>query len=193
MAVQNIETTALLSTAYLGPVQYYCKIIQYNQIFIERFEHYSKQSFRNRCIILSANGPLCLSIPVKKSHNTKMFTKDIQLDNDKRWKAVHIRAIEAAYRSSPFFLYYSDELINVYKKKIDFLIDFNNELQQIILELLNIKVRINFTSDFKAIPYPFDDFADAIHPKTRMQKPDNNFVPKSYYQVMKHGLDLFQT
>jgi len=64
MPLPNTNQAVLLSTAYLGPVQYFSKLVNYEKAYIDYYEHYSKQSFRNRCVILSANNTLSLSIPV---------------------------------------------------------------------------------------------------------------------------------
>jgi hypothetical protein len=183
MSNNGANHNILLSTAYLAPVQYYSKLANYNNIFIEYFENYSKQSFRNRCNILSSNGPLALSIPVKRSEDIKVLIKDIKIDNDCRWKNIHLRAIESAYRSSPYYIYYADDILNILKKQFVFLIDLNNEIQQKVLELLGLEINILNTIDFKNVPLPCYDFSDSIHPKDRKKKPDNHFSPKSYYQV----------
>jgi hypothetical protein len=94
-----------------------------------------------------------------------------------------LRAIESAYRSSPFYIYYADEILNILKKQTVFLIDLNNEFQQKICELLGVEINIQNTQDFKNATLPFDDFSDSIHPKDIKKKPDNHFSPKSYYQV----------
>lgn len=185
MFFANEKTAVLLSSAYLAPIQYYTKIISYNSVYIEYFEHYSKQSYRNRCTILGTNGPLNLSIPVKKELKLKVLTKDIRIDNYTRWKQIHLRAIESAYRSSPYYIYYLDNFEAVYQKNYDFLVDLNNELQKVIMELMSVDYNIHFTFGFKSVPGPFDDFSDSIHPKERMKKPDTNFISKSYYQVFE--------
>ena len=134
--------SVLLSTAYLAPIQYYCKLLSYDKIYIEHFENYSKQSYRNRSCILSANGPLNISIPVKRGITDKILTKDIQIDNSVRWKSIHLRAIESAYRSSPFFIYYFEDIEFAYNENIDLLVNFNLKLQDIILGFLNKKIEI---------------------------------------------------
>jgi hypothetical protein len=181
----NKKPAALLSTAYLAPVQYYTKLISYEHIYIEYFENYSKQSYRNRCTIQSTNGSLDLSIPVTKESVLKVFTKDVKIDNNSRWKQMHIRALESAYRSSPYFLYYADDLLALYEKNYTFLVDLNNDFQKTILKFMNVEVDIQFTSNYKELPFSFDDFSDSIHPKIRMKKPDNDFHPKNYYQVFE--------
>jgi hypothetical protein len=181
----NKKPAVLLSTSYLAPVQYYTKIINYEHIYIEYFENYSKQSYRNRCTIQSTNGSLDLSIPVTKESVLKVLTKDVRIDNNSRWKQMHIRALESAYRSSPYFLYYADDLLALYEKNYTFLVDLNNDFQKTILKFMNVEVDIQFTSNYKELPFLFDDFSDYIHPKKRMKKPDNDFNPKNYYQVFE--------
>jgi hypothetical protein len=185
MPVTDNKPAVLLSTAYLAPIQYYTKLLGFEHIYIEYFENYSKQSFRNRCTILSSNGPINIIIPVLKESTLKNLTKDIRIDNHCRWKQIHIRAIESAYRSSPFYLYYADDLMEVYKKDYTFLVDLNNDILQITLNLLNIKIDIQYTRAYKEIPAPFCDYSDSIHPKGRMKKPDNHFISKNYYQVFE--------
>jgi hypothetical protein len=185
MLQMSKKPAVLLSTAYLAPVQYYTKLISYEHVYIEYFENYSKQSYRNRCTIQSTNGTLDLSIPVAKESNLKVFTKDVRIDNNSRWKQMHIRALESAYHSSPYFLYYADDLLAVYAKNYTFLVDLNNDLQAIILKFLNTEIEIQFTSNYKQLPYSFDDFSESIHPKARIKKPDNDFNPKNYYQVFE--------
>lgn len=187
--MNRLSDTVLLSTTYFGPVQYYCKLISYKNIYIEKFEHYSKQSFRNRCNIVSANGVLSLSIPVQKTDNMKMLTKDVQIDYHTRWPQIHWRAIESAYKSSPFFMYYADDIEPFYNQQFNSLIDFNSQLQQTIIELIGCNINISYTEGYKTIAADFDDFADTIHPKINKSQPDNTFVFEKYYQVFerKHG------
>ena len=82
------NNTALLSTAYFPPIEYYSKLISYDKIFIEKHENYPKQTYRNRCEILGANGILTLSIPVTKL-KPKTFTKDILIDYSTKWQKNH--------------------------------------------------------------------------------------------------------
>ena len=59
-----MQKEVLLSSAYLAPVVYYTQLYAYEKAYIERYDHYMKQTYRNRCVIASANGPLALTIPV---------------------------------------------------------------------------------------------------------------------------------
>lgn len=178
---------AILSTAYLGPIQYYSKILKYNQVFIEVNENFIKQTYRNRCKIYGANGELSLSIPVKKT-DIKTKIKDLLIDYDTNWRKLHWKSIESAYRSSPFFEFYADDFLPFYNKKYKFLLDFNTEIQSMILDHLEIEFEMNFTKEY--ISYDkidFPDFREKINPK--MNIPDSEFEAIEYTQVFaeKYG------
>jgi hypothetical protein len=181
-----LNTTVILTSAYLAPIQYYNKLISFENVIIEQFEHFSKQSYRNRCNILTANGVLPLSVPVLHDNGNKIFTKDIKIDYSTRWKPMHKRAIESAYSSSPFYLYYADEFFEFFDKENSFLIDFNNSLQTLILDLLNAHANISYSESYKSEFESEIDLRESIHPKPRLNKPDEQFVPISYHQVFQN-------
>lgn len=180
---------AFLSTAYLAPIQYYTKLLSSESVYIEQHENYIKQTYRNRCSIVSANGPIPLSIPVIHSSSQKTLTKDIRIAEHGNWQHMHWNAIVSAYNSTPFFEYYQDDFYPFYHKKIEYLFDFNNELQFLILRLLNITdVSIKFTEDYKTIFSEGQyDFREIIHPKKDWRN-DSHFQPTPYYQVFDHKL-----
>ena len=100
----------LLSSAYLAPIQYFTKMVSYESVLIDQCESYIKQSFRNRAVILTSNGPVHLSIPVVDGPRAKGLIRDIKLSYDHQWQQIHWRGITSAYNNSPFFEYYADEL-----------------------------------------------------------------------------------
>ena len=175
---------AYLSSTYLGPVQQYCKMYQYPEVRIEAAENYLKQTYRNRCLIAAANGPLSLSIPIVKPDTLKCLTKDIRISDHGNWRHLHWNAISSAYNSSPFFEYYEDDFAPFYENKYDFLFDFNEELRQMVCNLLDIHPHVVFTTDFETEVE--NDFR-GISPKR--ESGDSTFCPKPYYQVFqdKHG------
>ncbi|MGA3013521.1 MAG: WbqC family protein [Bacteroidales bacterium] len=138
----------LLTTAYLPPISYIAGCLCSNQIIIERFETYPKQTFRNRCNIYGPNGLQKLSIPVVKVNGNHTQTKDIRISQNIPWKRIHWRSIETAYNNSPFFLYYKDLFIKTFEKQFDFLIDHNTHLLITILEILKIEYGIGFSDHF---------------------------------------------
>ena len=176
---------ALLSAAYLGPVQYYTKFFMYDEVMIEIRENYQKQSYRNRCIILSANGKLSLTVPVTKDQQ-KVLTRDLRIDNSLEWQKNHWTSIESAYSASPFFEFFMDDFWPFYNRRYEFLLDFNMELQDMLLSHLEIDTPVKFTEEYHKTPPPdTDDYRDEIHPKNRSNKQDSTFQPAFYYQVFQ--------
>lgn len=175
---------AYISTAYLGPVQQYSKMFHFPEVRIETSENYLKQSYRNRCIIAGANGPLPLSVPIVKPDTLKCLTKDIRISDHGNWRHLHWNAIVSAYNSTPFFEYYEDDFAPFYEKKYEFLFDFNEELRILICQLLDIQPQIQYTTSFEADVE--NDFR-WISPKQDIADP--SFLLKPYYQVFqdKHG------
>lgn len=177
--------TAYLSSAYLGPVQHYCKMYAYPEVRIETGENYLKQTYRNRCTIAAANGPLSLSIPIVKPDTLKCLTKDIRISEHGNWRHLHWNAIISAYNMSPFFEYYEEDFAPFYEKKYEFLFDFNEELRAMICRLLDLQPDIVFTDRYE--PEVEHDFRESIRPKHEVTDP--SFRPRPYYQVFaeKYG------
>lgn len=172
---------AYLSTAYLGPVQYYTKLLRYDTIRLEACENFPKQTYRNRCVIAAANGPLTLSVPVEKSETLKCLTRDIRVSDHGNWRHLHWNALVSAYNMSPFFEYYADDFAPFYERKYDFLIDFNEALQQLVCQLLDIETQVILTDHYEPeVPH---DFREAIRPKHTIEDP--TFRPEPYYQVFR--------
>ena len=179
--------TAFLSLTYCGPVQWYQKLFRYERCFIEQHENFIKQTYRNRCVIASANGPLTLSVPIEKNEDRnaqgKTLIRDLRISDHDNWRHVHWNALVSAYNDSAFFEYYADDLRPFYERKWRFLFDFNMEITHKLCELLNIEPNISLTSSFELTPQG-DDFREGIRPKK--PAPDAMFSPKSYYQVYEH-------
>ena len=173
--------TALLSSTYFGPVQWYQKLNRYDECLIERHESFIKQTYRNRMMIATTNGPLSLTIPT--NHDTSMAMKDIRISDHANWRHVHWNALLSAYGESPFFEYYQDDIRPFYEKKYDFLFDFNMEIMEKMIELLDIRPNVKVTDEYfpKLKSQNLSDFRDAFRPKKPL--PDPEFTPKRYYQV----------
>jgi len=174
---------ALFSTAYFAPIQFYSKIILHRNIYIERFENYSKQTYRNRCEILGANGLITLIVPVIKGKEPKILIKDIRISYDTDWQRNHWRTIFSAYNSSPFFKYYIDDIHPFFTKKREYLFDMNLEINEKICELLGIDNKFILTDDFENVPAETINLREAFSPKKHKAKPDPRFKPKKYTQV----------
>ena len=150
---------------------------------IDIHETYQKQSFRNRCQILGANGILELSIPVVKPFGNRSATKDILIEYETNWMQVHWKAILSCYNHSPFFEIFAQELAHLYETKEKYLIDFNQKVLLQLMSSLDFNLSLNFSDEFPGNNTGRFDFRNSIHPKENKQKPDPQFKPTPYYQV----------
>ena len=177
--------TTLFSNAYFAPVHYYWHWRRSELPLMEACEHYIKQTWRNRCVIGTANGPMTLSLPVE-GNAEKTCIREVRLSDHGNWQHLHWNSIESAYNSSPFFEYYADDLRPFFEKKPGFLFDFNEEIREKMCELLEI----NNTSEKTTIYHPEREIPDGwidlryiIHPKKDWAVNDPIFKPEPYYQV----------
>ncbi|MBN8696804.1 MAG: WbqC family protein [Bacteroidetes bacterium] len=179
---------AILPSVYLGPVQYYQKLKNYDNCLIEHYEHLTKQTYRSRCDIYSPNGKLTLSIPIVH-RNKRQIMKDVRISYEYNWQTLHWRSLESSYRRSPFFEYYEDDFRPYYHdKKFEFLIDLNEALQQEIVGLIKLKCNYQFTKEYQKDYSEATDYRTLISPKEPLQN-DTHFELKPYYQVFepRHG------
>ena len=181
--------TVYLSSAYLAPVEYYTKLLAYDRVCIEQHDHYIKQTYRNRCTIAAPDGELALSIPTVKPASLKCPMCDIRISDHGNWRHLHWNAIESAYIPTPFFEYYKDDFRPFYKKKYEFLADFNEELCHLVCSLIDIQPVMERTSEYKTGFAPGEaDFRERIHPKKDFSLEDPDFSPQPYYQVFQERL-----
>ncbi|MBV5313871.1 MAG: WbqC family protein [Prolixibacteraceae bacterium] len=173
----------LLSTAYFAPIRYFSKLAAYPEIYIEQYENFIKQTFRNRTVILGANGQIPLIVPVEKGRGKKICIKDLRIAYDEEWQRNHWRTIFSAYNSSPFFEYYADDIEPFFRKKYEFLFDFNQQITETLIELLEIETELKLTNDFEQIPETCLNFREQISPKTHLIDADPQFVAQPYTQV----------
>lgn len=179
----------LLSTAYFAPVHFYSRYIAHNNIYIEQFEHFNKQTYRNRCIILGGNGPIPLIVPVVKGRGPKILMKDLQIAYDMDWQRNHWQTIFSAYNSSPYLEYYQDDLKPFFEKKAKYLLDYNQAIHETICELLEIDNKTIRTKDFEDVPEETLNFREMISPKNKTET-DQHFKPMRYTQVFEEKFDF---
>lgn len=176
----------VFASAYWPNLHYFCYLLHADKVLIEQYDHYSKQSYRNRCEILSANGKLDLSIPVKKT-SKKEFTKDIQISYTENWQAKHWRALTSAYKNSPYFEFFEDEIKIFYTTQFDFLLNYNYKQLQTVFKLLKLKKEVGLTNSFEKDRLEYTDLRETIHPKINFQNDSQvkQVLEKPYYQTFQ--------
>lgn len=156
----------ILSTAFLPTVEYMALLAVSDKVWMEAQEHYTKQSFRNRCRIVSANGILDLSVPVIKTKGNHTPIQQMALSFQENWARKHWRAIVSAYNASPYFLYYQDEVEALLMQEEEHLFDYNLQLIKGLCELMEIDCEVQLTEEYtKPDEWNGMDLRDAIHPK----------------------------
>ena len=160
-------------------------LVQHRSASIEAYEHFEKQSYRNRCVIYGPNGPQNLIVPVDRS-GWRSPIKDLKISYAEDWVANHLRALESAYNNSAFFAVLGDELFNVIQKKHNYLFDLNMELLHLLLNWLqDEEIQITTTENYQKPAANTPDLRLAISPKKESLLID----PPVYYQQFsgKHG------
>ena len=188
-------TTALLQSTYFGPVQWYQKLNRYDRCIVEQYDSFHKQTYRNRCVIATANGPQALTVPVESNGGEKCLMRDVRISDHNQWRRVHWNALQSAYSESPFFDYYADDLHPFFEQRYTFLFDFNEAIRQKVCELIDLHPTVVYASEYitelstlnSQLPTPnsqlsdFRTVIDAKHPQL-----DPSFEAKRYWQVFQH-------
>ncbi|HEY4617065.1 MAG TPA: WbqC family protein [Flavobacterium sp.] len=175
----------LLHPTYFPSISHFAAMVQAEKITFEVEDNFQKQTNRNRTYIYSPNGIQLLNIPIKHSKGIHQKTKDIQIDFDFDWQKQHFKSLETAYRSSPFFEFFEDDIRPFFEKKHKFLMDLNFETLDIVSRCLRIKLDYTKTTEYiqDVDPTLFADFRFLADGK----KDSSSF--EKYKQVFddKHG------
>ena len=173
----------IIHPSYFPPISTLVVIAKTDVVTFEMEDNYQKQTNRNRTYIYSPNGIQLLNIPVKHSKETHQKTKDVKLETDFNWQKQHFKSLEAAYRSSPFFEYFEDDIRLIFEKKHTFLMDLNLETMAIVSKCLQLKFDFTETSEYLKEVNDKTDYRNLINGKK------DTAVFETYTQVFddKHG------
>lgn len=149
----------ILPTTYMGSVEWYRQFLANpSAVQIEVMESFPKQTYRNRCTITTPDGPLTLSVPVKRA-DSKQLTRDVEISYQQRWQHQHWIAFVSAYKRTPYFDYYADFFRSFYEQETRFLVDFNEKMHDVIVRLManrepgakNEELRLGTTTDWSGL------------------------------------------
>ncbi|MBP5327189.1 MAG: WbqC family protein [Bacteroidales bacterium] len=178
-----LKGKSIFPTSYFPPLALAAAIVQHavkdEIINVEDCETFPKQTLRNRTVILTANGAMSLSVPVLRPQGNHTTTKEIGICYTERWNINHWRAIMSAYNSSPFFLYYRDDVEALLKKQYTRLIDLNDAITDFLSEKLKINISFHHTIDYLTKEKYANDYRDCFSYK----HPESLPKPKPYSQV----------
>jgi hypothetical protein len=160
------EPMTILSLHYLPCIEWFRVFLSGEEAVIDIHEHFSKQTYRNRAVILSANGKLSLTVPIKKeAHHMVMAT--VKIDNEVKWQHQHWQAIVSAYHSAPYFLYYQDYFKPLYEREFSNLVEWNQTLLNVCLKLMKLTVSPVYSQQY--LDGGLSDFRNSISPKVRSE------------------------
>jgi len=148
---QAKQTELIIDLHYLPNLDFITGFLKFDRVWLEAHEHYQKQSYRNRCYIVTAHQVDALAVPVQQGTHHHSI-RDVRIDNSQPWAIRHWRSLQAAYGKAPFFEYYAPEFEPVYHREWKFLFDLNKELLTICLKLLTIRTPVNLTNCYVKSP-----------------------------------------
>ncbi|WP_298520274.1 WbqC family protein [uncultured Kordia sp.] len=171
--------STLIHPTYFPSIAHYVAFAKAEDLVYEMEDNFQKQTYRNRTYIYGANGKLMLNVPVRHSKKDKhQKYKDIEIANETPWQRLHWRSLESAYRTSPYFEYYEDELKPLFEKRYTHLIDLNFDTIQVINDCLQLDIKTSQTTAYEPIVSNKQDSRKLVNVK---KEPDYGF--DSYTQV----------
>ncbi len=174
----------LIYPSYFPPIATMVAIAKADKVTLEIQDNYQKQTYRNRAYIAHSNGKLLLNIPIRHSKNIQhQKTKDVAPENNFPWLTEHWKSIQIAYRTSPYFEFYEDDLAPLFKSPVLKLQDFNIKILETIAELVGLEAQILSSNVFDK----HTQLLDMRHLANCKKESSYNF--DTYHQVFEtnHG------
>lgn len=173
---------AILSEAHYFPnISYFAQLIDADVLVLDDTENFQKQTYRNRCEIMGANGILKLIVPM--NHRSSREIKKIEVSDTERWQQIHIKSITSAYRRGPFYDYYAEEILNCLDTHTKSLFELNYAIMTCLVESIGLDVSLHLKSEFTVSPDELSDLSNHILAK----KQDVNLDYPRYHQVFESG------
>lgn len=177
----------IVHPTYFPNIAHFVTIAKNNDLVFEVCDNYTKQTYRNRTCIYGANGKLQLNIPVNHSQKERQLYKDVKVVNDSRWQLQHLKSLESAYRTSPFYEFYEDEIRPLFEKEVQFLMDFNFNCLEVLLDCLQLDVTfskseyyskdINTSNDYRPLVQCKKEIVQQFSPYTQVFDTKHDFLP----------------
>jgi hypothetical protein len=158
------EKVLLIESQYFPPIDAYKTLVKHDILQIEKYEHYQKLSYRNRCYVAGPNGRMILSVPLARGKNQRTVMKDVRISNEEKWQGLHWKTLVSAYRRSPWFEYYEADLQELFEKPFDFLLDWNMACFEWANSKLGINIPVTFTESFHKEVTGVTDARESILP-----------------------------
>lgn len=174
----------VIHPTYFPNIATFVAMVKAEKVYFEIHDNYQKQTYRNRAYIYGANGKLALTVPVFYTQKNRQLTSEVKISNTSKWQAINWKSIQSAYRTSPFFEFYEDELKPLFFSQEDNLLDYNFKCLHTVLECLQLDINFKTTNDYKATIENSIDYRPLVNVKNKSTLKSN-----IYTQVfsLKHG------
>jgi len=149
--------SVLLHPSYFPNVAQMAAAAQAVEVVFETHDNYQKQTYRNRTIIAHAQGDLPLNVPVKHTQKGgREKTSEVAVETNFDWQSQHLKSLQTAYQTSPFYEFYIDELAVIFTRPVSHLMEHNLFVYEILKELIGISSEVSFTTEYHRTPEQID-------------------------------------
>ncbi|MBT8245510.1 MAG: hypothetical protein HKP48_11565 [Winogradskyella sp.] len=174
----------LLHPTYFPNIAHFATMASSDTFVLEVSDNYQKQTFRNRCDIYGANGKLALTIPVSYTQKNRQQYKDVKISKTENWQLQHLKSLDSAYRMSPFYEFYIDDLMPIFETKFKYLLDVNLKCLELLSDTLEIDLNYRLTEEFIN---PEGNSNDYRHLSIIKKSTEFNFDVYTQVFTEKHG------
>lgn len=183
----------VIESQYLPGIAYFALLVSADKIIVDRYEHYVRQTYRNRAEILGSNGVISLTVPVARGR-TKQLMKNTKVDNTSNWQKIHWRSIRSAYGKSPFFEFYEDQLAPYYEKRYTYLTDLNHDVMSCMIRIAGLDIKWSYSENYIDVQnVDVQDYRSSISPKnkgTYLEKLSTHEYPQVFGSKFVSGMSL---
>ncbi len=173
----------LIHPTYFPNLAHFVAMLNADTIYFEVCDNYQKQTYRNRTEIYGANGKLALTVPVSYTQKNRQLYKDVKIANENNWQQQHLKSLQSAYSMSPFFEYYIDDLMPLFEKQFDYILDFNLNCFEVLKDSLQLNVTAIHTQTFEKESKGKTDFRPLVSRNYEV----NMFRRYTQVFTQKHG------
>lgn len=139
----------LVHPTYFPCIVQMAVIAQSKKVVFETDDTYQKQTYRTRAYIAHSNGKLLLNVPIKHSADgQRQKMRDVHVENDFPWQSHHWKSLQSAYRTSPFFEYYEDDIAPLFTENVTHLLEHTISIYKVLAELIGIETHVDFTTEY---------------------------------------------
>ena len=174
----------IVHPTYFPNIAHFVAMVKASEVAFEMEDSFLKQTYRNRTYIYGANGKLALNIPVVHSQKNRQKYRDVKIFNEEKWQDIHLKSLLSAYRTSPFFEYYEDDIRPLFEQKQEYIMDFNLKCFDVICDCLQLDLNISKTETYKKEPEGKTNFRFLVNAK---KETPQNFEPYTQVFSNKHG------